>query len=445
MSNTPQVEMLDLSSLMISSRWARSHPKNQIKKLGRSITRHDIKSPILIDEHNTIVAGVARYYAARDLGLEQVPCIRCSFASEADKKAYALADNRIAEDASWVMEILADDLRELADLGYEADLTGFDQPEIDRILFDADEASPDSSDASDACPPVPALKDAVTCPGDLWQLGRHHLLCGDATDFTTVQRLLWGASVDMVFVDPPWNVPIEGHVSGLGRVKHREFLQASGEMTGTEFTAFLQAALGNIARVCREGAIVFVCMDWRHIRELLDAGYAVFTRLMNMCVWCKTNGGMGTFYRSQHELVFVWKVGDVGHTNNFGLGDKGRYRTNVWTYPGGNTFKAGREAELAMHPTVKPVAMVVDAIRDVSNRRDIVLDTFGGSGTTLIAAERTGRTARLMELDPRYCDVTIRRWQQMTGKQATLALTGATFEAVEGYRSNSDPVGEQAA
>jgi DNA modification methylase len=445
MSNAPQVEMLALSSLKPHPRWARKHPKGQIRKLCRSFKRHGCLSPLQVDENDVIIAGHARYMAAQELGLEHVPCIRRSFPSEADKKAYALADNRIAQDAEWVMEIVADDLKELLELGFDAELTGFDQPEIDRILFDADEASVEKTDPSDKCPPLSSSEDAVIRPGELWRLDRHLLLCGDATDFADVQRLLWGASVDMVFIDPPWNVPVQGHVSGLGRVKHREFVQASGEMTPPEFTAFLQAALGNIARVCRDGAIVFVCIDWRHLRELLDAGYAVFTHLMNMCVWCKTNGGMGTFYRSQHELVFVWKVGDAAHTNNFGLGDKGRYRTNVWTYPGGNTFKAGRDAELAMHPTVKPVAMVVDAIRDVSDRGDIVLDTFGGSGTTLIAAERTGRTARLMELDPRYCDVTIRRWQQMTGKPATLTSTGASFDDVEADRLNLGPVGEQAA
>lgn len=346
MNNAPQVEMLALSSLKPNPRWARIHPKAQIKKLCRSIERHGLKSPLQIDENCVIVAGHARYLAARELGLEQVPCIRGSFASYAHKKAYALADNRIAQDASWIMEVLADDLRELADLGYGADLTGFDQPEIDRILFDAEEASTDHTDASDACPPAPALADAVTLPGDLWQIGRHHLLCGDATDSDALQRLLRGTGVDMVFVDPPWNVPINGHVSRMGRIKHREFLQASGEMPQAEFTTFLETALGNIARVCRDGAIVFVCIDWRHIGELLEAGHAVLPHLMNLCVWCKTNGGMGTFYRSQHELVFVWKAGNAPHANNFGLGDKGRYRTNVWSYPSGNTFKAGREAEL---------------------------------------------------------------------------------------------------
>jgi DNA modification methylase len=205
-------------------------------------------------------------------------------------------------------------------------------------------------------------------------------------------------------------------------------------MSRAEFTEFLKVSFQNVERACRGGAIVFVCMDWRHLEELLSAGYAVFTHLMNLCVWAKTNGGMGTFYRSQHELIFVWKVGDEPHTNNFGLGDGGRYRTNVWNYAGANAFKAEREEELAMHPTVKPVALVADAIRDVSHRGQSVLDVFGGSGTTLIAAEKTGRVARLMELDPAYCDVIIRRWEKLTGKRAILSSSGADFETVEAER-----------
>jgi len=241
--------------------------------------------------------------------------------------------------------------------------------------------------------------------------------------------------VDAVFTDPPYNVPIDGHVSGLGATKHREFAFASGEMSKDAFTEFLTITLGHAAGACKDGAIAFVCMDWRHLGELLVAGEAVFSALKNICVWNKTNGGMGTFYRSKHEMVLVFKVGDAPHTNTFGLGDEGRYRTNVWDYAGVNTMKAGRMEELGMHPTVKPVALVADAILDVTRRRAVVLDPLGGSGTTLIAAEKTGRSARLVEFDPLYCDVIIRRYEDYTGKPAKLALTGEVFEDVAEART----------
>jgi DNA modification methylase len=262
----------------------------------------------------------------------------------------------------------------------------------------------------------------------LWQLGAHRLICGDARDPEALATLLAGEAVDLIFTDPPYNVAVDGHVGGLGKVKHREFAFASGEMSETEFTAFLREALAPAAARCREGAIAYVCMDWRHMRELLAAGDAVFHEMKNLCVWNKTNGGMGSFYRSKHELVFVWKVRAGRHVNSFGLGDTGRYRTNVWDYAGVNTFSASRDADLAMHPTVKPVVLIGDAIRDCSKRGDIILDMFGGSGSTLIAADQAGRKARLVEYDPAYCDTVLRRFQALTGKVPVNINTGQKFE-----------------
>ena len=287
-----------------------------------------------------------------------------------------------------------------------------------------DTPSPDD-DIPKAEPDAPVSRE-----GDLWKLGRHLLLCADAREAGAFHQLLGDERADMVFADPPYNVPINGHVSGLGATQHREFAVASGEMSAAVFTDFLSKTLGNTSAVCRNGAIAFVCMDWRHMAEMEVAGRAAFSELKNLCIWAKTNGGMGTFYRSKHELIFVWKVGTAPHTNTFGLGDKGRYRTNVWTYAGVNTFKAERMEEIAFHPTVKPVALVADAIRDVTHRGGIVLDPFGGSGTTLIAAHTTGRCARVMEIDPAYCDVIIRRFEKLTGKAATLVEGGMTFEQV---------------
>lgn len=270
--------------------------------------------------------------------------------------------------------------------------------------------------------------------GDVWLLGRHRLLCGDARRSDHLALLMQNERADMVFTDPPYNVKIDGNVCGLGSVKHRDFAMATGEMSEDQFVGFLTETLGNMSSVMRDGAIAFVCMDWRHMGELLTAGRSAFTELKNLVVWNKTNGGMGAFYRSKHELIFVFKQGSAEHTNSFGLGETGRYRTNIWDYAGISSISANRSDELAMHPTVKPVALIADAIRDCSRRGEIILDAFGGSGSTLIAAEKTGRSARLIEYDPIYCDTIVRRWEQLTGKRATLAEGGACFEDVADAR-----------
>ena len=294
------------------------------------------------------------------------------------------------------------------------------------MLDEAHDANPVGIDAPEDV--IPAANDTpVTQLGDMWVLGRHRLLCGDTRNRDDMGKLMAGEHADLVFTDPPYNVAIDGNVCGLGSVKHREFAFASGEMSRTQFVSFLTDTLGNIARAMRDGAIAFVCMDWRHMGELLEAGEAVFTELKNLVVWNKTNGGMGVFYRSKHELIFVFKNGSAEHTNSFGLGETGRYRTNVWDYAGISSLSAGRADELAMHPTVKPVALIADAIRDCSKRGEIVLDGFGGSGSTLIAAEKTGRCARLVEYDAIYCDTIVRRWELLTGKHATLAEYANAF------------------
>jgi DNA modification methylase len=289
--------------------------------------------------------------------------------------------------------------------------------------------------------PEPEPGPAVTQPGDVWVLGKHRLICGDARDPAVYAALMGADRARAVFTDPPYNVKIDGHVCGSGAVKHREFAMASGEMDAGTFTAFLEASLCAMAAVSLDGAIHFTCMDWRHMAELQAAGDKVYSGLKNLVVWAKTNGGMGTFYRSRHELIYVWKVGTAPHTNTFGLGEHGRYRTNVWDYPGVNSF-GGNQKDLALHPTVKPVALVADAIKDVSRRGEIVLDGFGGSGTTLIAAERTGRVARLVELDPIYCDVICRRYAALTGVEPVLEATGETFAAAAETRAMEAKVPE---
>ncbi|MDH4414776.1 MAG: site-specific DNA-methyltransferase [Rhizobium sp.] len=415
---------------------ARTHSKKQISQIADSIRRFGFCNPVLIADDHTIIAGHGRVAAARMIGMTEVPVRILSHLSRDEVRAYILADNKLAENAGWDRDILAIEMQGLIDLNFDIELLGFSTTEIDFIIDGEQRSSVD--DRADAIEPV-ASGPAVSRAGDLWELGPHRLLCGDARAQEGIIRLCADGAADLLFTDPPYNVPISGHVSGLGRVKHREFAVASGEMDEAAFTGFLRDTLTVAASQLRDGAIAFVCMDWRHMGELLEASRAVFDEFKNLCVWNKTNGGMGTFYRSKHELVFVFKKGQVPHINNFGLGETGRYRTNVWDYPGVSSLGAERSMELAMHPTVKPVSMIADAIRDCTRRGDLVLDTFGGSGSTLIAAEQSGRVARLIELDPLYCDTIIRRFERVVGEPARLAERGATFLAVSAERCGERP------
>lgn len=421
---------LPVAQLRPYRRNARTHSQKQIAQIAASIRSFGFNNPVLIDNEDIIVAGHGRVAAAKLLGLEVVPVIRLEHMSEAQKRAYILADNKLAEKAGWDAEILAIELQNLLDIECDFDLTvtGFEMPEIDVLIAGLDDkpAKPDPADA------VPALKPAaVTQPGDLWQIGPHRLICGDSLQPETFDRLLDGELAQMIFTDPPYNVRIDGHVSGLGNVQHREFAMASGEMSVAEFTAFLSTVFGNLVRASADGAIHFIAMDWRHMAEVLEAGRTNFSELKNLCVWAKTNGGMGSLYRSQHELFFVFKVGTAPHINNVELGKFGRYRTNVWSYAGANAFGATRDDDLAMHPTVKPAALVADAILDCSKRKGIVLDAFAGSGTTLVAAHKTGRRGYGIELDPIYCDVIVRRLSKLTGLEARCAVSGRTFAEIE--------------
>ncbi|MGL4488317.1 MAG: site-specific DNA-methyltransferase, partial [Rhizobiaceae bacterium] len=415
---------------------ARTHSKKQLRQIADSIQRFGFTNPVLVSVDNMIIAGHGRVEAAKLLGMTEVPVRRLTHLNKDEVRAYVLADNRIAENAGWDRDLLAIELLALDELDFDLEILGFSAAEIDLTIGGAasEVAGPDP--VLDKVEPV-SNEPAITQVGDLWHLGPHRLLCGDARSSADVAKVCGKDVVSLLFTDPPYNVPIDGHVSGLGKVRHREFALASGEMDEETFTQFLTESLQAAAAPLKDGAIAFVCMDWRHMRELLNAGHAAFDELKNLCVWNKTNGGMGTFYRSKHELVFVFKKGRAQHTNNFGLGDTGRYRTNVWDYAGINTFGETRNEDIAMHPTVKPVALIADAIKDCTKRGEIVLDTFGGSGSTLIAADQCGRRARLIELDPLYCDTIIRRFERITGEAATLEQTGETFAKVKVGRNHS--------
>lgn len=403
---------------------ARTHSKAQVRQITDSIKTFGFTNPVLIDRECRILAGHGRVEAAKLLKLASVPCIRLEHMTADEKRAYVLADNKLALNAGWDEDLLAQELDALQglDLDFDLEITGFSIAEIDTLVEGLNPEEPDDPGDDVLIQEAPRRCGV----GDVWQLGRHRLVCGDSLDPEVVATLMDGAQARMVFSDPPYNVPIDGHVGNSGKVQHREFAMASGEMSSAQFTEFLRSAFSNMAEVSHDGAIHFLCMDWRHMREMLDAGEAVYSELKNLITWVKDNGGMGTFYRSRHELIFAFKVGTASHINTFELGQGGRYRTNVWQYRGVNTMRKGRMEELSLHPTVKPVQMIADAIRDVSGRGDVVLDVFGGSGSTLIAAEKTGRRGFLCELDQIYCDRILARWEAFAHAEAEQLVCGWT-------------------
>ena len=390
---------------------ARTHPKGQVAQIAASLREFGFVNPILVDDESMVIAGHGRLLAAKSVALAQVPTIELTGLTPAQKRALRLADNKIALNAGWDPDLLKVELEALGELDFDLSLTGFSVGEIDVVLEGADEPDDEVIPATVAEP--------RTRTGDIWVLGPHRIGCGDVRDAAFLREVVGDLAVDAAFLDPPYNVKIQGHANLKSR--HREFAMASGEMSEAQFTSYLTEALGACARVSRGGAVHFVCMDWRHTRELQAATDSVYGALLNLCVWNKSNAGMGSLYRSKHELVFVHRVGEAAHLNAVELGRHGRNRTNVWDYASVNTFKGSRAEDLALHPTVKPVALVADAIKDVTRQGELVLDAFLGSGTTLIAAERTGRRCRGLEIDPLYVDVALERWTAMTGKEPVLA------------------------
>jgi DNA modification methylase len=411
----------------------RKHSREQIRAIARSIETFGFNAPILVDKAGTIKAGHGRYEAAKFLNLTHVPVIRLEHLSEQQAKAYMLADNKLTDRSSWDEGQLALRLKELQDIviDFEIEATGFEAPEIDFRIQSLDPPDAASADDEFEGPEGPA----VTQPGDLWHLGPHRLFCGNALEAASYGALFDAELAASVFTDVPYNLRINGQAVGKGRMKHREFAMASGEMSKEQFEAFLHSVLQVTQPHTQPAAVHFMCMDWRHIGEALGAVEKSEREMINLCVWAKANGGMGSLYRSAHELVLVFRARGEKHLNNVQLGRFGRNRTNVWNYPGMNSFaRRGRARALDLHPTVKPIAMVADAILDVTHRGDIVLDPFCGSGTTILAAERTDRRGYGIELDPLYVDLTITRWQRMT-KGRALHASGKTFAELCDERS----------
>jgi DNA modification methylase len=409
----------------------RIHSKKQIGQIANSIEVFGFNVPILVDRHGNVIAGHGRVLAARARGMTEVPTVCLDHLTAAQARAFMIADNKLTETAAWDKNLLAQHFEDLSLLGldFSLEITGFEMGEIDLLIDSLGETSAQGDDPDDVLPDAPAGP-PVTTIGDLWFLGRNRLLCGSALDTGAFTALFGQERAGMVFTDPPYNVPIDGHATGLGAIHHRPFPMASGEMDQAEFTAFLARSCRNLAAFSAAGSLHYICMDWRHLEEVLAAGQDAYGELKNLCVWVKDNAGMGSLYRSQHELVLVFKQRGGAHRNNIQLGQFGRNRSNIWHYPGANSIsRGGAEGNLlALHPTVKPVAMVADAILDCTERGGIVLDAFGGSGTTILAAERAGRVARVIELDPLYVDTAIRPWQSLTGGKARHAAKGRCFD-----------------
>jgi DNA modification methylase len=435
-STTPlEINYLQTTSLKPDPRNPRLHTDKQVRQIAQSIKSFGFNVPLLIDDRQMVIAGHGRLLAARKMGWDTVPAIKLSHLTEPQRMAFLIADNRLTENSSWDERMLGEQLKVLSELNLDFDLEaiGFEVPEIDLLIDGLDTVA--EQDPDDRLPAISGS--AVSGLGDLWQLGKHRVLCGNSLLAASYERLMGGAKADLLITDPPYNVVIDGHATGLGKTHHREFGMASGEMSSTEFTDFLRKAMLAARDHSVAGSLAYYFMDWRHMTEILSAGHEVYTELLNLCVWAKSNGGMGSFYRSAHELVFLFKNGTGSHRNNVQLGKFGRYRTNVWNYPGANSFSRS-DAEgnlLALHPTPKPVALIADAIKDCTARGDLVLDPFLGSGTAVIAAERAGRRCYGLELDPLYVDTIIRRWQRQTKLEAVHVESREMFNSRDNARN----------
>ena len=412
----------------------RKHSKRQLAAIQTSICENGFLDPILVSNESQIICGHGRWLAATALGLSLVPVIELVHLTAEQLRLYAIAENKLGDMSEFDFGEIKLEFGELEALNLDLnlELSGFSTSEIDDLHLAKSLAGDGAEgDGADDIPLIQAV--AITQDGDVWQLGCHRLIRGDSREEAPYVTLLQGEKAQMGLTDPPYNLKAKDY-SGLGKHAAVDFKMAFGELSPPQFTEFIATYSAHMVAHSVDGAIAFHCMDWRHMGEMLQGAGRVYTELKNLIIYKKHSAGMGTFYRSQHELIFAWKGGTAPHINNFGLGETGRFRSNVWEYRGNCGFHRERDSELAAHGTVKPWSMFADAMRDCSHRGGIVLDPFGGSGTTLIAAERTGRRARVIEIDGNYCDVAIRRWEKLTGKDAVLIATGQTFSEVADER-----------
>lgn len=434
-------EMVKLEQLKPNPKNPREHTKRQIAQIAASYREFGVLNPIIAAPDFTIVAGHGRYAAAKLLGLDEVPVLMADGRTPAQLRAYAIADNKLGDLSSFDTQLLLEEIEgiiaECPD--FDITVTGLVTAEIDAWSGAVRTAK--LNDLTDD-PPVPRPSSPVSREGDLWILGDHRLICGDSTKPALIAELLGDEEVRLVLSDVPFNLKIDGFASGLGRNKHSDFAMAAGEMSYYQFVGFLRRSITACIEQLTNGAMVLLFIDWRHVAEMLEAGRASGLELKNILTWVKDNAGMGSLWRSQYELIVAFKHGTAPHINNVALGVHGRHRSNVLQYPGMNSQTKGRGKALELHSTVKPVALIADLILDVSNRGDIVLDPFGGSGTAIIAAEKTNRRARLAEFDPGFVDVGVARWEALTGGTATLAATGQPFAEVAEARLGAPRTGE---
>jgi DNA modification methylase len=423
---TLRIESCAVGLLKAYTRKLRKNDAAHVREIANSISALGFNVPLLIGKDNVVIDGDSRLAAAKLLGLSSVPCIRVDHLNETEQRLLRLAVNRLAEKGVWDVGELKAEFDELIIADAPIDISGFGSDEIDQIVIGTNEDGREIGDLA----PLPGAA-AVTQLGDIIRLGSHYVICGDATDPAVVRRLMRTDVVRMVFTDQPFNVAIGGHVT---KGEHREFVMASGEMMDAQFLEFNQKWMDAVLPSLVDGGILGTFIDWRGLPIAHAAATALGLTPLNLVVWAKTNAGMGSLYRSQHELLPLFKKGAASHVNNISLGKRGRHRTNLWTYPGASSFGSHARKGLQDHPTVKPTAMLEDALIDLTNRGEIVLDPFLGSGSTLMAAENTGRVCCGIELDPLYVDVIIRRYEAATGKTAILANTGELFATVADCR-----------
>ena len=418
---TNNLQLVDINLIALKLKSLRKHSKKQLQKIINAIKKFGFTNPILVDKQLKIIAGELRLLAAKKLGLRQIPVIILEDLTDQEAEAIRILDNRIAEDGEWNLGNLKEEIEKLMKFDITFEDLGFDTVDYDEIFLinDSDESKVHNLDKEDESwldsniPPKVKL-------GDLWRLGDHFVYCGDSLLARSFEILMQGELAQIVITDPPYNCKINGHVCGLGKTKHDEFAMASGEMTDAEFAEFISKFMQHLIKFSIDGSLHYLFMDWAGLNTLLTQGKKHYTELKNIAVWCKGIGGMGTFLRSSHEMIPIFKNGKAKHQNHIQLGKNGRYRTNVWDYPGIRATNPSSLKLLKLHPTVKSVPMLHDILLDASSKNDIVLDCFGGSGSTLLAAERCKRRARLIEISPRYVDVTIYRWEKETGKTAKL-------------------------
>ena len=420
-NSSNNLQMIDIALIIASNKSLRKHSQKQLQKLINAIKKFGFTNPILIDKKLKIIAGELRLLAAKKLGFCQIPVIILEDLTDEEAEAIRILDNRIAEDSEWNYANLQEVIENLGKFDISFEDLGFETVDYDKIFLNSDSeesevknSEQENADWLDANIPKKANL------WDLWRLGDNFILCANSLLQKAFKILMQGELAQIVITDPPYNCKIKGHVCGSGKIKHDEFAMASGEMTEAEFAEFISGFMQHLVKFSFDGSLHYIFMDWRNINILLTQGKKYYTELKDIAIWDKGQGGMGSMYRSQHEMIPIFKNGEAKHQNHIQLGKYGRYRTNVWNYPGVRATNPESLELLKLHPTVKPVSMLHDILLDTSSKNDIVLDCFGGSGSTLLAAERCKRRARLIEIDPRYVDVCIYRWEKETGKTAKL-------------------------